>query len=343
MNEIHRSRVYPGCYPVILEVDAMIRWWFSMRKAVIVFLLAICLLAGGCAPGSGEMSTGPGAGTAAKPLVVATIFPLADLVRQIGGDKVEVAALLPAGASPHTFEPTPKEMKEVSRASLFVSVGAGLDVWGQKLLAAAGTGVPALAVTDGLRLLPLAGRHDRHGEEHEHAGEEGDPHVWLDPVLVRDEIAPRLAGEMSRLWPAWADYFQENLHKLQGELSKLDEEFLSSTAGPEKPRFISFHAAWGYLTRRYGWEEVASVLAYPGQEPSARWLKELTDLAVREGVKTVIIEPQFNPQPAELLAEEIGGRVLILDPIGGEGVEGRDSYLALMRYNLTVMKEALEF
>lgn len=306
-----------------------------MGKSLLIFLLAISVLVSGCASDGGKLEE------EAKPLVVATIFPLADLVRQIGGEKIQAVSLLPAGASPHTFEPTPKEMKAVSRASLFVSVGAGLDVWGQKLLQAAGAEVPVVVITDGMKLLPLTGRHEHRDEEHEDG--EGDPHVWLDPVLVRDEIAPRLAGAMSGLWPAWAGYFEENLRFLQGELSKLDEEFRGLAAGPVKPKFISFHAAWGYLARRYGWEEVASVLEYPGQEPSARWLKELTDLAVREGVKTIVIEPQFNPQPAELLAEEIGGRVLTMDPLGGEGVKGRDSYLSLMRYNLAVMKEAMEF
>lgn len=310
-----------------------------MRRALFLFLLTLAILVGGCAPPGSHLPAREG--DEAKPLVVATIFPLADLARQIGGEKIQAVALLPAGASPHTFEPTPREMKMASEASLFLCVGAGLDVWGQRLLQATGAGVPAVVITDGLALLPVTGRHEHEGEEPEE--EAGDPHVWLDPVLVRDVIAPRLAGEMSGLWPAWADYFQANLQRLQAELTRLDEEFREQAAGPARVKFISFHAAWGYLARRYGWEEVASVLAYPGQEPSARWLKELTDLAKEKGVTTIIIEPQFNPQPAKLLAEEIGGRVVTLDPLGGEGLAGRDSYLALMRYNLTAMKEAVEF
>lgn len=313
-----------------------------MKKTAVICLLAIFILTGGCAYDHREAYNEQHEGEQIKPIVVATIFPLADLVRQIGGEKVQVAALLPAGASPHTFEPTPREMKAVSQASLLVSVGAGLDVWGQKLLTVTGAGAAELVVTEGLELLPLsAHNHQHHGEEHEEALA-GDPHVWLDPVLVRDEIAPRLAGEMSRLWPQWADVFHGNLTELQAELSRLDDELHSLTVSLGQPKFISFHSAWGYLAHRYGWKEVASVLEYPGQEPSARWLKELADLAVREGVKFIIIEPQFNSQPANLLAQEINGKVLMMDPLGGEGVEGRDSYAALMRSNMAVIKEAME-
>lgn len=313
-----------------------------MKKTAVICLLAIIMLTCGCAGEHREANSQQHEGEQIKPVVVVTIFPLADLVRYIGGEEIHVVTLLPAGASPHTFEPTPREMKAVSQAGMLVSVGAGLDVWGQKLLTATGAGAAEVVITDGLELLPISGHdHHHHDEGHEEALA-GDPHVWLDPVLVRDEIAPRLAEEMSRLWPEWADLFQQNLTELQAELGRLDEEFRGLAISLGHPKFISFHSAWGYLAHRYGWEEVASVLEYPGQEPSARWLKELTDLAVREGVKFIIIEPQFNPQPANLLAQEIGGQVLMMDPLGGEGVEGRDSYFAMMRYNMAVMKEAME-
>lgn len=312
-----------------------------MKKTAVFCLLAVLILTGGCAYDHGEAKSDQSEGEHSKPTVVATIFPLADLVRHIGGEEIQAVTLLPAGASPHTFEPTPREMKAVSQASLFVSVGAGLDVWGQQLLNATGAGVAEVVITDGLELLPISA-HDHHHDDEGHGKDlAGDPHVWLDPVLVRDEIAPRLADEMSRLWPQWADVFHENLTELQAELARLDEELRGLAVSSAPPKFISFHSAWGYLAHRYGWEQVASVLEYPGQEPSARWLKELTDLAVQEGVKFIIIEPQFNAQPANLLAQEIGGQVLMMDPLGGEGVEGRNSYLAMMRYNMAVIKEAM--
>src|SRR5512140_3951769 len=107
--------------------------------------------------------------------VVATIFPIADLVRQIGGDAVDVITLLPPGASPHTFEPTPAQMREVAGARLFVRVGAGLDTWTEKLLAARSPGLTVLTLTDGVPLLSLT---DAHSDGTPAGG--GDPHIWLD-------------------------------------------------------------------------------------------------------------------------------------------------------------------
>src|SRR5512139_561685 len=107
--------------------------------------------------------------------VVATIFPLADVVRQVGGDEVEVVTLLPPGASPHTFEPTPEQARQVATARVFVDVGAGLDGWAARLRAARTEPLIVVTATAGVTLLD----GDHHG---------GDPHVWLDPVLVRDHV-----------------------------------------------------------------------------------------------------------------------------------------------------------
>lgn len=301
-----------------------------MRKIIMLSLLIVLILLSGCSQGTEEV-IGEQI-EQKKPILVATIFPLADLAREIGGDEVAVISLLPPGASPHTFEPTPREMRVVSQAQVLVSVGAGLDLWGQKLMRTTGVDLRELVVTETLDLLPLIG--------HEHG--DGDPHVWLDPYLVKEEIAPKIAETMAAQWPELAPIFQKNLMDFQAELAELDLELEAFSSSFRENKFISFHATWGYLAQRYGLWEIASVLEYPGQEPSAQWLKDLTDLAKTEGVKIIFIEPQFNPRPAEILADELGGQVFILDPLGGEAVPGRDSYMRLMNYNLNVLKEALQ-
>lgn len=309
-----------------------------MKKLLILLLILLMPVISSCTTNNQEALVSQS--IEEKPVVAATVFPLADLVRQLGREEIQVVTLLPAGASPHTFEPTPKEMKLVSQAGLLVSVGAGLDVWGQKLIQATGVDVPEVVVGENVELLPLGNhRHLEEDGEHHHEGH-GDPHVWLDPVLVKEVIAPMLAEALSKEWPELADVFNTNLIRLQQELTALDQEFQDTLALCPNRKFISFHATWGYLAHRYGLEEVASVLEYPGQEPSARWLAELTELAREKDINVVMIEPQFNPQPANLLAEEIGGKVFVLDPLGGEGVAGRDSYVQLLRYNLAVLKEA---
>jgi zinc transport system substrate-binding protein len=275
---------------------------------------------------------------AARIRVAATIFPLADLVRQVGGDRVEVTTLLPAAVSEHTFEPTASLMRRVTEAQLLVKVGAGLDSWADRLFAGRSR-VPALiAATEGVQLLPVS-QQDlvmEQGKDHHH-GPGDDPHVWLDPVIVRDIFIPRLVATLSRLSPADAPVFRANAHRYARELDRLDDEGRRTAATLPHREFIALHSAWSYFARRYGLKQIAAVEAFPGKEPSARYLAALISLARKRGVKTIFAEPQLSSKAARVIAAEIGGAVLVLDPVGGEGIAGRDSYLALMRYNLATI------
>jgi len=302
-------------------------------KRMMAILLVLGLAISGGAGCSRSETTG---GSPGKIIVTATIFPLADMARIIGGSQVEVFTLLPPGASPHTFEPTPQQGRQVSQSDIFLEIGAGLDGWAGKLARAANPDILMVTVTEGLDLLPvLPGEHGHEEETFE------DPHVWLDPVLVERIIAPTICQAMSQSLPAQEDYFRENLRKFQGELAGLDRKIKDKTGSFSQKKFISFHATWRYFAHRYGLHEVASVAEYPGKEPSARWLASLTRQIQEEGIQAIFIEPQFNPRPAELLAEETGCLVYAHDPIGGEGLEGRASYLKLMEFNLKVLEEAL--
>jgi zinc transport system substrate-binding protein len=128
--------------------------------------------------------------------VVATIFPLADMVRQVGKDAVEVVTLLPPGASPHTFEPTPAQIRELAHAAVFVQVGAGLDAWAAKLLAANPGTIRVVTIADGLTLIGNAEAHGSDGDPHRGEPHGGDPHVWLDPILVRDHAVPAITAAL---------------------------------------------------------------------------------------------------------------------------------------------------
>ncbi|MBE3577581.1 MAG: zinc ABC transporter substrate-binding protein [Limnochordales bacterium] len=286
--------------------------------------------------------------------VVATIPPVADIVRELGGERVTVYSLLPAGASPHTFEPRPSDIRRIATAELVVTVGAGLDAWVEKLLNAAGSsGTPRLAITSTTRLLlvgthrtpelvaPAGNRGDATGEaDSEHTGHahegEGiyDPHVWLDPLRVRDDIAPAIAASLARIDPAGRSYYQSRLKLYQTELTELDREISRLLSPYRGLRFIAFHSAWRYMAERYGLQEVAAIEPFPGREPSPAWLAQLQKLARAQSAFLIVAEAQFNPQIARMLSEAINGLVVTLDPEGGgPDVAGRSTYLELMRYN----------
>jgi len=268
--------------------------------------------------------------------VVATIFPLTDIVRQIGRDAVEVVTLLPPGASPHTFEPTPAQMRDVAGARVFVRVGAGLDGWTAKLLAAASADLMVVTATDGIPLLG-AGAGEAHGD----AAASGDPHVWLDPLLVRDHLVPAIAAALGAAAPAQRAAFDAAAGECRDALTQLDAQIREALAPLPQRGYIAFHAAWRYFGRRYDLREVAVVEGFPGKEPSAREVAAVVDRARAVGVHAVLVEPQFNPRVAEQIAREFGGTARVVDPLGGPGIAGREHYSDLMRYNAQAFAEAL--
>jgi zinc transport system substrate-binding protein len=274
----------------------------------------------------------PPAGENAGIEVVATIFPLADMVRQLGGEKVIVTALLPAGASPHTFEPTTEQAKNISRAQLLCHIGGRLDDWAAEM---------ASARSHSLIILNLAEAALQRGwRPQPEADEAFNPHLWLDPLTVRDYLCPALVEAMSEADPHNADYYRSNLAAYQKELTALDSEIRSSLDPLPEKSFVSVHAAWQYFAARYGLDQAAVITDFPGQEPSAAWIAGLVDLCRSHGVRVVAAEPQLSKSVAEMIAREIGGKVILLDPLGREGLPKRDSYLNLMRYNMAVLKDA---
>lgn len=264
--------------------------------------------------------------------VVATIFPLTDMIRQVGKEHVDVATLLPPGANPHTFEPTPAQMREVAGAGLFICVGAGLDTWATKLLAARSGSIAVVAITDGLQLL---------GAQHEHDGHGGDPHVWVDPVLMRDHAVPAIAAALSQIDPDHRTVFAAAAAEFQSALTQLDSDIRAALTPIPNRNYADFHSAWRYFGARYDLREVAVVEPFPGKEPSARELAAVVERARAARVRALLIEPQFNARMAQQVAAEFGGHVVVVDALGGPDVPGRNHYIDLMRYNLRAFVEAL--
>jgi zinc transport system substrate-binding protein len=261
--------------------------------------------------------------------VVATIFPLADAVRQIGGDAVAVVTLLPPGANPHTFEPTPAQVRDIAQARVFVRVGAGLDDWAAKLLAARRSDLLVVTVTDGVSLLGGAPGHG------------GDPHVWLDPILMRDHMVPQILAALTQADADHQARFAHAADEFESALTRLDAEIRQTLAPLPSRNYIAFHSAWRYFGERYGLHEVGVVESFPGKEPSARELAGVVEAARAAHVHAILVEPQFNPRIAQQVAHELGGRTLVVDPIGGPDIPGRNSYIDIMRYNLSVVVKAL--
>lgn len=277
---------------------------------------------------------------AAPPRVVATIEPLAMLLREIGGDRIEIAVLVPPGASPHTFEPQPSDVTALARASLLVEVGAGLDTWVRGLAGAASPAPARVTVADApdLDLLPASGSHAP--ADRDASGARFDPHFWLDPVRVRDAVVPALTAALVRNDPEGRSGYEARADAFREQLRVLDEDVRRTLAG-HATRFVAFHGGWRYFAARYGLEEVGVVEEAPGEEPAPRALAELVRRARAAQVPAILVEPQLSPRVAKVLAAEFGASTILVDPNGDPSDPERSTYAALMRWNARAFARAL--
>lgn len=286
---------------------------------------------------AGSSACAPEVPEPGPPLVVVTIFPIADLTAMVGGDAVRVETLLPPRASLHTWEATPGQIRSLGRAEGYVTVGGGLDGWLEGLGADA-PGLRTLRLTDGMTLR-------RAQEEHPHGSEEaagtGDPHVWLDPIRVRDEMLPRITEMLVQLVPGHEADVRARGSALADSLTALDAEIRLRLTARRRDGFVATHDAWSYFAERYGLRPLGNLYEGPGHEPSARGLARLVDTGRAAGLRAVLSEPQLSETAARTLAGEIGAEVVMVDPLGGPGLADREGYLQLMRFNALAFARAL--
>lgn len=298
----------------------------------VTILAAALLIGASLACGSGEDP----AVADDRPLVVASIFPVGDIVRQLAGEAALVEVLLPPGALPVTWEATPHQLRDVQRAGLFVIVGGGLDEWASEVAWATEVPPALLRVTEGLHLLEETAESG-----HDHAHGSGNPHIWLDPVLVRDEVLSRITDALVGLVPEEEEAIRSRSRAFADSLTSLDTEIRETLANLENRAFVTTHAAWSYFARRYGLEEAGVIHPRPGHEPGGREIAEILRVAEEHRIGCVFTEPQLGKAAARVITNELGLGSCMLDPLGGPDLENRDGYLSLMRFNARRFREGL--
>lgn len=268
--------------------------------------------------------------------VVASITPLADFAKQVGGDKVDVALLLPPGASPHTYEPTPKVIQDISQAKIFLKIGSGLEFWADRMIKAASAKIDVVDSSAGVDLIKDT-RHSHNSGHKDHAN--ADPHIWLDPIICIG-IITKIETALSKADPANALYYQKNAAAYSDKLRKLDKEIKERTRSFRTREYVTFHSAWNYFSRRYGLKVAAVIEESPGKEPTPKHIRRIIGELKKLSTRVVFAEPQFSPKVAETIAREAGAQVFFLDPYGG--LKDKETYLDLMYYNLSIMEKALK-
>ena len=285
---------------------------------VLALILSISLLCG-CISDHRSAPLEKSEGGSEKVNLVATTVPLAHFSEMVGGDRAQVSVLVAPGTNPHTFEPSPSKLVEVEDADLYVKNGAGLEIWMERIIQAnedmlvvdSSSGVDLIESTD-------ADDHD-HGD---HGVDEkiltADPHIWLSPQNAMI-IVENICGGLTEVDPDNAELYQKNRDGYLIRLKELDSELNSTFSEMKNKEFIVLHPSWSYFAREYNLVQVP--ILESEKEPGPRYLAEIVEVAREKNITTIFVDPNFNPKSAEIIAREIDGKVVTLDPLAENYIE----------------------
>jgi zinc transport system substrate-binding protein len=307
------------------------------RLALFAVALTLSWAAVALALASAGVAAEPAA-PAAKLTACVSILPQQTFVERVGGDHVKVTVLVGPGQSPHTFEPTPKQLAELAKARLFFAIGWPFE---RRLLEKATAANPGLTVIDSRQGVPLrhmtadeAG-HDEDsragGSADENKAGDADPHIWLSPRLVKVQAAT-IARALEVADPAHAADYQRNLKAFQEDLDRTDAKISEALAPLKGKELFVYHPAFGYFADAYGLKQVP--VEVEGKEPSARQLAAFVERAKARGVKVILVQPQFSAKSAEAVARAIGGAVVPMDDLAKD-------YLANLQRMAEDVRQAL--
>lgn len=277
--------------------------------------------------------------------VVASVFPLFEFAREVAGPDADVRLLLPPGVDPHSWEPKPSDIVDLSRADIFLYTSDRMEPWAATIgRVVKEREIVAIPVMDGFARL----RQDpdsRDSEAGSYAPDHPeDPHFWLD-LSLSQRAAEVIGRALMVRDPVKGDAYRSRLASYTGRLGEMDAAFVSGLAPCASRKLVTAgHAAYGYLARRYGLEQVSVYGLSPDAEPSPRHLARIIRTVRETGVGTIFSEELMNPRMARVLSQETGAGILILNPAANltarqwqQGV----TFLSLMRANLDALREGL--
>lgn len=321
------------------------------KKSLVLLALIMTLLISAC--GNKEDKSKTESNSEGKLTVYTTVYPLQYFTERIGGDFVDVKSIYPAGADEHSFDPTQKDMIALSDADLFFYIGLGLEGFvesTQKTLKNEHVELVATAESISAEQLEEGHHedaeeeegHDDHGHEHEHG--QFDPHVWISPVLSID-LATSIKEALISKMPEEKEAFEKNFDLLEDDLLELDERFKEMAAKAETKTYFVSHAAFGYIAKEYGLNQVAIAGLNSQSEPSQKQLAKIVEQAKEEDVHYILFEQNVSSKLTEVVRKELVAESLMLHNLGvltQEDIHNDETYFTLMEHNLHVLEKALE-
>ena len=281
----------------------------------------------------------------AAPSVFVTITPQKYFVDKISGGKATVSVMVEPGANPHAYEPKPRQMAALSKASVYFTIGDSFDQTWLERIVSANPGITVVHTAAGIEKIPMVDGHaeeahahegEAHGHKdaaHKHDNKHGysgkdhghdhgtlDPHIWLDPSLVKIQAA-HIRDGLSKVDPDNAEEYATNAAAFMQELDQLDFELrtILSVLPEDRRTFLVFHPSWGYFAKAYGLKQAS--IEVEGKEPSPRDMARIIAMGKETGAKVVFVQPQFSEKSASVIARQIGAQVVRLDPLAADWSE----------------------
>jgi ABC-type Zn uptake system ZnuABC Zn-binding protein ZnuA len=316
-------------------VDQMYR---NKMFGLVSWLIAAVWMTSACAPAAAPTPAPAAAERVLRVLAVETF--LADIAQNVAGDRLTVAALMPIGIDPHSFEPTPQDVASVTESDILIVNGAGFEAFLSKLLQNAGGQHRVIEAAAGLA--PRTPQGEEISQEHE-----GDPHFWLDPRSVIKYVE-NIRDGLSQADPEGASIYAANARAYIAQLEELDTWITQQVQQvPEERRLlVTNHESLGYFADRYGFKIIGTIVPSisPTAAPSAKQLAELIDHIKATGAPAIFLETGTNPQLAQQVAAETHVKVVTglyshsISPPGGPA----PTYIDMMKYNTAAIVEALK-
>jgi zinc transport system substrate-binding protein len=264
--------------------------------------------------------------------VMSSFYPLREFSQNVGKEKVDVKLLVPVGVEPHDWEPTIKDVQQMQKSDLIIINGIGFESWVDKLNEMNYQGM-LVDTSDGIIIKNI----DEEFSTQEHANKSGDPHIWLNPVFAKIQVQT-IANAFSNSDPENKQYFQENAANYINKLDLLDLKIRNELSGCNHD-FIAFHHAFSYFADEYDLTQHTIIPSYASHaEPTAKTLENVINKAKQLNLKVIFTEETADPKTSQVIANEIGGKILVLSPLE---IGNNETYISRMTENLNSLKEAL--
>jgi zinc transport system substrate-binding protein len=274
-----------------------------MKKALLLLCLTALIFTFSCGKKSAPSQS-------SKPLVLVSISPYRYFVEKVGGDQIQVEAIVPQGADAHSFEPAPKQLAQIRSSALWFRIGEPFEKQVIDLANGLCLALGTVDLRDGIDLLDEPDHHCPHcGIDHK------DRHIWMSPKLAKQQ-ANQIAEALSKRFPESAPFFQANLAALSQELDALDREILEILSPVQDRVILASHPSFGYFCRDYGFEQLS--VEHEGKDPRPRQLEHLIEEARAKHAEVAFALPQYNNKGAQMVAQELHLPVRLINPYSSD-------------------------